>query len=65
MKLKLKRLLMGLALLSLAYSCQSLEDEGEELFQKGLYQEALIKFEAAVSKDPSSASAKAWVQKLE
>ena len=62
MKRSLARFLLSLFLFSFIYSCQSLEDEGKKLFQKGLYEEALIKFEAAVSKDPSNTSAKTWIQ---
>ncbi len=62
MKPSLARFLLSLFLFSFICSCQSLEDEGKKLFQKGLYEEALIKFEAAVIKDPSNTSAKTWVQ---
>lgn len=44
-------------------SCQTLENQGKDLYKKELYDQALIVFEAAASKDPSNTELKAWLQK--
>ncbi len=62
MKIKVKYLFLGLLFFFIS-SCKSLEEEGIELYEQGLYQEALYKFEAATTRDPGNVEAKSWVQK--
>ncbi len=53
---RLKNLCIGIVFLSLI-ACTSLTDEGDELFEKGLFLEAEQRYTAALQKDPKDAEA--------